>query len=99
MQQVEISDDKQLFVYISSSELMTLILGWGKVGQPDTMSNILQQAKMSIVSNQVCQKESYPPIRIPVSESIINLGNGIKYFSLNKLLFGMDFFDKSFSGS
>ena len=62
---------------------MAIILGWGKVGHPDTMSEILQQAKMSIVSNQVCQKESYPPIRIPVSESIINLGNGIKYFQVS----------------
>jgi len=52
------------------------ITGWGKVRHPGYMTNILQQAKMPVVSNQVCHKKNYASIRIPVTDAMICSGDG-----------------------
>jgi len=52
------------------------ITGWGKVRHPGYMTNILQQAKMPVVSKQVCHKKNYAAIRIPVTDAMICSGDG-----------------------
>ena len=42
-------------------------VGWGKTRHPGRMTNILQQAKMPVVSKEVCHKKNYWSIGIPVS--------------------------------
>jgi len=52
------------------------ITGWGKVRHPGYMTNILQQAKMPVVSKQVCHKKNYAAIRIPVTDAMVCSGDG-----------------------
>ena len=61
---------KMLVFKVSYSDFCTLIsfrLGWGKVRHPGNGYHILQQAKMPVVSNEVCHRKNFPRIRIPVS--------------------------------
>merc|ERR1711962_1906226 len=46
------------------------------VGTDCYITNILQQAKMPVVSNQVCHKKNYASIRIPVTDAMICSGDG-----------------------
>jgi len=52
------------------------ITGWGKVRHPGYMTNILQQAKMPVVSKDVCHKKNYNAIRIPVTDAMVCSGDG-----------------------
>jgi len=52
------------------------ITGWGKVRHPGSMTNLLQQAKMPVVSKAVCHKKNYAAIRIPVTDAMICSGDG-----------------------
>jgi endopeptidase E len=54
------------------------ITGWGKIRHPGSMHSYLQQAKMDIVSNDVCHKKNFPAIRIPVTKTMICGGDGGK---------------------
>jgi len=52
------------------------ITGWGKVRHPGNGYHILQQAKMPVVSNEVCHRKNFPRIRIPVTDAMICSGDG-----------------------
>jgi len=52
------------------------ITGWGKVRHPGSMTNILQQAKMPVVSKDVCHKKNYAAIRVPVTDAMVCSGDG-----------------------
>jgi len=52
------------------------ITGWGKVRHPGSMTTILQQAKMPVVSQYVCNKKNYRAIRIPVTKAMVCSGDG-----------------------
>jgi len=52
------------------------ITGWGKTRHPGSMTRVLQQAKMPVVSNRVCHDKNYPNIRIPVTPAMVCSGDG-----------------------
>jgi len=52
------------------------ITGWGKVRHPGSMTRVLQQAKMPVVSKQVCHAKNYRNIRIPVTDAMVCSGDG-----------------------
>jgi secreted trypsin-like serine protease len=54
------------------------ITGWGKIRHPGSMHSYLQQAKMPVVSNKVCNAKNYPSIRIKVTDTMICGGDGGK---------------------
>jgi len=54
------------------------ITGWGKIHHPGTMHTILQQGRLPVVSNAVCDAKNYRSIGIHVKESMICGGDGGK---------------------
>ena len=50
------------------NKINLLSLGWGKMKHPGNMVRFLQQARMPIVANDVCNKKNMAGIRIPVSK-------------------------------
>jgi len=53
------------------------ITGWGKIRHPGSMHSYLQQAKMTVPSNSVCNAKNYPAIRIKITDRMI-CGGGPK---------------------
>ena len=49
------------------------LLGWGKIHPRGGITRVLEQAKMPVVSNQVCHKKNFPNNNVPVSTSIVIL--------------------------
>jgi len=54
------------------------ITGWGKIQHPGHMHTILQQGKLSVVSNKVCNAKNWRSLHIKVTESMICGGDGGK---------------------
>jgi len=52
------------------------ISGWGKMKHPGNMVRFLQQARMPIVANDVCNKKNMAGIKIPVTEAMVCSGDG-----------------------
>jgi len=52
------------------------ITGWGKIRHPGYMTHTLQQARLSVPSNDVCQKKNFPYIGIKVTQTMICGGDG-----------------------
>jgi secreted trypsin-like serine protease len=54
------------------------ITGWGKIHHPGYMHHILQQGKLPVVTNKVCNAKNWPSIGIKVTEAMICGGDGGK---------------------
>jgi len=52
------------------------ITGWGKIHPRGGMTRVLEQAKMPVVSNQVCHKKNFPNNNVPVTDAMICTGSG-----------------------
>jgi len=52
------------------------ITGWGKIEHPGRMHTILQQAKMPIVSNVICNAYNKPFTQIEIQASMVCAGHG-----------------------
>ena len=52
------------------------LLGWGKTTHPGSMTTILQQGKMPVVSNAACYMLNKKTIPFPITGGMICSGNG-----------------------
>merc|ERR1712212_579967 len=52
------------------------ITGWGKTRHPGSMTNILQQAMLPVVSNDVCYAKNKNTIPIPITSRMVCSGDG-----------------------
>jgi len=52
------------------------ITGWGKTRHPGTMTSILQQARIPVVTNDVCYKKNNKILNIPISSAMVCSGDG-----------------------
>lgn len=54
------------------------ITGWGKIKHPGDMHTLLQQARMPVVTNDVCDRQNYENIGLHVTDAMICGGEGRK---------------------
>jgi len=54
------------------------ITGWGKIHHPGRMHNILQQGRLPVVSNEVCNALTYKHLGIRIKDTMICGGDGGK---------------------
>jgi secreted trypsin-like serine protease len=52
------------------------ITGWGKIQHPGNMHDVLQQAKMPIVANDVCEAKNQHIIPLPITSRMLCAGSG-----------------------
>jgi len=52
------------------------ITGWGKIRHPGSMTSILQQARIPVVSNDVCYQKNHKILNIPISKAMVCSGDG-----------------------
>lgn len=51
------------------------ITGWGKTRHPGSMTSVLQQAQLSVVSNSVCERYNKKEIPIPITSAMVCAGD------------------------
>ena len=57
---------------------LIIFIGWGKTAHPGGISLMLQQAKMKVVSNSICNTVHRKTIGVPVTSNMVCAGdNGI----------------------
>jgi len=52
------------------------VTGWGKTGHPGRPSKLLQQARLPVVANDVCEKFNQRFVPVPIRDKMICAGHG-----------------------
>ena len=63
---------------ICSTDEHINVLGWGKIAHPNGRTRMLQQAKMKVVSNSICDTLHRKTLGVPVTANMVCTGdNGV----------------------